>query len=157
MEYDFDIYALSKQFYTDYPKAVYPELMCKDARPYICLLIDSHEGYFICVPFRSNIQHNQAFLFRGTKRSMQSRSGLDYKKSVIISDLRYIDSINAVVDADEYNMVMQNAEMIAQKICKYIADYKCHVNGTSILHQREFNRRYRFSTLPYFHDVLGIQ
>lgn len=62
MEYDIDICSLSQKFYAEYPQAEYPELMRKEARPYTCLIIESHEGYLICIPFHSNIQHKNAFL-----------------------------------------------------------------------------------------------
>ena len=157
LEFDIDVCALSQKFYTDYPEATYPELMRKDGRPYTCLIIDSRDGYFICIPFRSNIQHKEAFLFTGTNRSKKSPSGLDYKKTVLITNGDYIDSAKAVVDADEYNMVMQNTEKIASEINDYIADYTDHITGVKTLHEREFNRRFRYSTLSYFHDILGLE
>lgn len=55
MEYDFEIYRLSAKFIADYPTTKYPELMYKNARPYNCLLLESHDNYFICIPFRSHI------------------------------------------------------------------------------------------------------
>jgi len=131
--------------------------MHKQGRPYTCLLIDSHDGYFICVPFRSSIRHNNAFLFKGTARSKQSLSGLDYSKIVIISNDDYIDSVStAVIDQDEYNEMMVNLQQIVTEVLDYIDTYINHINGISPLHPRQFARRYRFSTLAYFHDVLGI-
>ncbi len=79
MEFDVDICALSKKFYEDYPPQKYPEILRKGSRPYTCLLIDFHTEYLICIPFRSSVTHNEAFIFSGTKRSKRSRSGLDYK------------------------------------------------------------------------------
>lgn len=156
MEYISQVYTLSTKFTIDYPSTAYPELMYKQGRPYTCLLIDSHEGYFICVPFRSSI-HNNAYLFKTTARSLRSRSGLDYTKIVIISDLDYIDSsINAVVDNDEYSEMMKNLAQITQEVVDYVDTYISHVNGTEPLHPREYARSYGFSTLPYFHNVLGI-
>lgn len=63
MEFDVKIYQLSSDFQKDYPTGRYPELMCKKGRPYSCLLVDLHQDYFICIPYRSSIQHNNAFLF----------------------------------------------------------------------------------------------
>lgn len=60
MEYDSELSLLSSKFTQDYPPATYPELMHKHGRPYTCLLIDSHDDYFICVPFRSSIGHKNA-------------------------------------------------------------------------------------------------
>ena len=68
MEFDVKIYQLSSDSQKDYPTGRYPELMCKKGRPYSCLLVDLHQDYFICIPYRSSIQHNNAFLFRGTQQ-----------------------------------------------------------------------------------------
>lgn len=157
MDYTVDICQLSHSFYAAYPLAQYPEIMRKDGRPYTCLLIETHEDYFICVPFRSSIQHNEAFLFTNTNRSLHTRSGLDYKKTVIIKDESYIDlTTPVVVDNDEYTAMMTNIGTIVNEIDEYIETYINHINGTATLHQREFLRRYQFSTLPYFHDILNI-
>lgn len=157
MDYAVDICQLSHSFYAAYPLSQYPEIMRKDERPYTCLLIETREDYFICIPFRSSIQHNEAFLFTNTNRSLHTRSGLDYKKAVIIKDSSYIDSkTSVVVDNDEYTAMITNIETIVNEIEKYISTYVNHVNGSARLHQREFLRHYQFSTLPYFHGILGI-
>lgn len=157
MEYLSQVYTLSTKFSTDYPNTNYPELMYKQGRPYTCLLIESHEGYFICVPFRSHIHHTNAYIFTTTARSRRSRSGLDYTKIVIISDLDYINSsIAAVVDNDEYVEMMTNLKQITQEVIGYVDTYILHANGTKPLHPRAYARSYGYSTLPYFHDILGI-
>lgn len=103
MEYKSELSLLSSKFTQDYPPAVYPELLHKHGRPYTCLLIESHDDYFICVPFRSSIGHKNAFLFTDTIRSKKTKSGLDYSKIAIIKDTNYFDSNTAaIVDQDEY-------------------------------------------------------
>ncbi len=157
MEYDVAIYRLSAEFYKEYPADQYPEIMRKDERPYTCLLIDAHDDYFICIPFRSHIQHKNAYLFTNTKRSKHSKSGLDYKKTAIIKNPDLIDSQNpAVVDQDEYNEMLTNIEIITKEALSYVDTYIHHVDKTKVLHPQTFIRHYRFSTLPYFHDILGI-
>ena len=156
MEYDFDICQLSPAFYAAYPAKQYPEIMRKRNRPYTCLLIELY-GSFVCIPFRSSIHHKEAFLFKNTKRSQQSNSGLDYKKMVIIDDMSYIIfNGNTVVDADEYVMTARNMPTIAAQVAKYIDRYVKHVSGKRVLHPREYARRYQYSTLPYFHDMLDL-
>ncbi len=104
MEYDSKLSLLSSKFTQDYPPTTYPELMHKHGRPYTCLLVEAHDDYFICVPFRSSIGHKNAFLFTGTARSKKSKSGLDYTKIAIIKDNDYFDSATAaIVDQDEYS------------------------------------------------------
>lgn len=103
MEYESELSLLSSKFTQDYPPAVYPELLHKHGRPYTCLLIESHDDYFICVPFRSSIGHKNAFLFTDTVRSKKTKSGLDYSKIAIIKDTNYFDSNTAaIVDQDKY-------------------------------------------------------
>lgn len=156
MDYDVDVYLLSQKFETNYPTAQYPEIMYKHGRPYNCLLIDTHQDYFICVPFRSYINHGNAYMFRNSQRSRYCRSGLDYSKSVIIKDAAYLDSATAIVDQDEYTEAMRNMNTIAQEVVAYVDTYVGHLNGSNPIHEREFQRKYRFSSLKYFHDLLGI-
>lgn len=151
------IYLLSQKFMQAYPLSLYPELMYKQGRPYTCLLIQTHEGYLICVPFRSSIHHKNAFLFKHSARSEKSQSGLDYSKIILIQDEEYLDSSkNALVDQDEYREMRTSLPKIVKQVDLYIRRYKDHVIGAKPLHKREYERNYQYSTLPYFHDILGI-
>lgn len=156
MDFIADVYQLTQDFMNAYPETLYPELMHKLGRPYSCLLIDTHYDYYICVPFRSHINHKNAFLFRGTQRSMRSKSGLDYTKIIIINKDNYIDNKKVIVDQDEYNEVQKNLVQIVTAAVTYVEYYIGHQTGTTPLHSREFERRYRFSTLKYFHDIMKI-
>lgn len=156
MEYDFSVYLLSSKFLNDYPSSQYPELMDKQGRPYNCLLIDTHSDYYICIPYRSYINHKNAFFFKGTKRSQRTKSGLDYSKLVLIKDSAYLDTKQAIVDQDEYNETVIHLPTIVSEVNHYINTYVAHTNGTAVLHQQEYKRKYQFSTLPYFHDILNI-
>lgn len=156
MTFDAEICALTRRFYEAYPEREYPELMRKQGRPYTCLLIDTHDSYLICIPFRTSIKHNEAFLFSGTERSSRSRSGLDYKKLVLIKDNTYINRSDVQVDRDEYKAVVRNLRKIARQADDYISVYVDHVNASRVLHSREYKRKYEYSTLPYFHDILDL-
>ena len=57
MEYRAELCRLSEVFYDAYPASEYPEILTKNQRPYTCLTIETHDGYLICVPFRSSINH----------------------------------------------------------------------------------------------------
>ena len=90
-------------------------------------------------------------------RSINNRSGLDYSKIVVIQDSNYIDSITpAIVDQDEYSEMMKNLTRITREVLDYVDTYINHTNGTKPLHPREYKRRYGYSTLPYFDDILGV-
>ena len=87
MEIDYAVYSLSYEFYEKYPNPPYKELLKKKERRYACLLIQSHYGYFICIPYRTEISHKYAYHFRKSSRSQKHRSGLDYTKIAIIKDI----------------------------------------------------------------------
>ena len=84
MSYDVDICSLSEAFYRAYPECRYPEILRNTGRPYTCLLIHSHDPYMICIPYRSSIKHNEAFLFLKKNKKKRKPSGRDYKKVVLI-------------------------------------------------------------------------
>ena len=157
MKYTASVHLLSEKFIKHYPLSNYPELMYKAGCQYACLLIETHEGYTICIPFRSSIKHKNAFIFKGTIRSRQSRSGLDYSKMVIINDSSYLDlKQTAIIDQDEYNEMRKNLSKIVEQVHKYVQKYINHIKGTEPLHPKEYLRQYEYSTLPYFHDILNL-
>lgn len=80
----------------------------------------------------------------------------DYPRIAIITNTDYLESTPAVVDNDEYNETMINLERIILEATEYINTYVNHVNGTRVLHHRDYTRKYAYSTLPYFHDILNI-
>ncbi len=155
MDFVVELSLLSSRFALDYPLIRYPELLHKAGRPYTCLLIASHDDYFICIPFRTSINHKNAFLFTGTLRSRKAKSGLDYSKTVIIKDTAYLDSsAKAIVDRDEYSEMIKNISTIVKDASRYVDTYIKHVVGSSPLHPKVYARKYQYSTLPYFHDIL---
>ncbi len=160
MEFTASVCRLTHNFLKTYPEKKYPELMCKAGRPYSCLLLDTHDNYFICIPFRSHIRHKNAYLFHGTERSKRSESGLDYTKIVLIAKGKYkeyMDAERVVVDQDEYKEVRLNLIKIAEEASDYVEKYLAHVTGEKPMHPRQFLRKYQYSTLRYFHEVMGIE
>lgn len=133
--------------------------MLKDKRPYGCLLIKTHNDYYICVPFRSHIHHKNAFLFKNTERLKTDSSGLDYSKTVLIRPEDYDKYLieNAVVDTDEYKAVRINIYKIEKQISKYIEGYVKSVSDFENADKKSFERKYKYSTLKYFHDILSIE
>ena len=155
-ENDYQILKLTDVFYQAYPNPPYKEILKKNQRAYNCLLFQSHYDYFICIPYRSEINHKYAFHFSNTVRSRAHKSGLDYSKIVIIDKTEYIDSVSAIIDKNEFNETMVNLERIKKEALEFVEDYIFHMNGIKKLHKREFDRRYTFSPLQYFHNELGI-
>lgn len=154
--YDYQVLKLTEKFYNDYPNPPFIELMTKQARSYNCLLIQTHYDYFICIPYRTEIRHKYAYKFTGTKRSIKHKSGLDYTKIVIINNLEYIDRKDSLIDKDEYNETIIHMDTIVDNAVKYVEEYVNHCNHIKELHDREFSRKYNYTTLKYFHKELGI-
>lgn len=95
-------------------------------------------------------------IIKKSKRSQVHKSGLDYAKIVILSDTKYIDTKDTLIDKDEYNETMIYLEKIKSESLKYVEDYIAHIKRQNVLYSREFKRRYEFSSLNYFHAEMGI-
>lgn len=158
MNFDSQLYYLSPAFYQQYTNPPFGEILYnKNGRAYNCLLIETKESYFICVPFRSNMKHKYGYRFRNSARSKRSKSGLDYKKMVIIEKSEYLDSTHAaVVDQDEYNETMINLTRIAREANCFLEEYISYIKGNPSISRQEFDRRYTESPLQYFHSELGL-
>lgn len=78
--HDFEIRELTHLFYSDYPSSKFIEIVHKDSRPYDVVVFEMTPNYFVCIPFRSNINHKNCYHFKNSKRSLISKSGLDYSK-----------------------------------------------------------------------------
>lgn len=155
--FDYQVLNLTNEFYTDYPDPPYKEIVRKNNRPYNCLLLQSHYDYFICIPYRSHINHKYAFKFKKSIRSKRTNSGLDYSKIVIIKKIEYVGSTNAIVDKDEFSETRDNIDYIKNDAQRYIDNYVDYLTNKSAKYDRkEFERIYRYSTLQYFHNELKI-
>ena len=155
-ENDYQILKLTDEFFNAYPNPPYVEILKKRQRAYNCILFQTHYGYFICVPYRTEISHKYAYHFKNSIRSRMHKSGLDYTKIVIITDAKYIDTQDALIDKDEYNETMVNLEKIKSEALMFVEDYVLHIKKQKMLHPKEFKRRYLFSPLKYFHAEMGI-
>ena len=155
-KFDYEIYTLSDIFYDAYNKEQYPEILNKEERPYSCLLIETVWDFFICIPFRTDIRHKQAYKFKNTKRSAFHQSGLDYSKIIIIKDTLCLGD-KTIIDQDEFNETRNNIERIAKEATEYIDTYVRHKKGTNVLASAMYDRMYKFSALQYFDDELGIE
>lgn len=154
IESDYQILKLMDKFYSKYNSTKYSELLKKNNRPYNCLLFETHYDYFICVPFRTNINHDNAYKFSKSKRSKTNKSGLDYSKMVIVKDLNCLDVKNAIIDKDEYKEVVKNIDRIKLEALEYLEEYIKYTLGEGTLHKEEYFRRYKYTTLKYFHNEL---
>ena len=67
-ENDYQILKLTDDFYNAYPNPPYREILKKKQRAYNCILFQTHYDYYICVPYRSEISHTYAYLFKKSVR-----------------------------------------------------------------------------------------
>lgn len=156
VDFDYQILRLTSAFYQAYPNPPYHEILKKTNRSYDCLLLQNHYDYFICVPYRTEINHEYAYHFTDSKRASCHHSGLDYSKMVIVKNSAFLDKRDSIIDQDEYVETIRNIVKIHQDATAFLSDYIGHVKGNSPLHHREFLRRYQFSTLEYFHKELEL-
>lgn len=111
--------------------------------------------YYVCVPFRTEMKHNHGYKFKFSNRSQEHISRLDLLILVIVSKDDYIGE-SSTIDIDEYKEFEKQEDHIHKNLEKYIHDYVEHVNGHKPLHIKQFERKYKYSTLKYFHKELGI-
>ena len=150
-----EISRLSEKFYQDYPLSIYPEILSKEARSYVCLTFKVRD-YYICIPYRSNVDHKYSYKFKYSKRSKKKKSGLDYRKIVIIKNESYFEKSSAIVDQDEYRETMMSIKKIVSSAEKFVDAYINHIKDIELLDNEEFDRRYTVSALQYFHTELGL-
>lgn len=155
-EYTYQILNLTDKFYKNYSSEQYHELLQKNKRAYNCLLIETHYDYYICIPFRTEITHKFAYKFKDSVRSKEHNSGLDYTKMIIVNNPEYLSSKEAVVDRDEYIEVVKNIDEIVEQVLDYLEEYINWFHDKSELSKKKYVKRYKYSTLKYFHKELGI-
>lgn len=143
---------LSAEFYKDYESARYPEIENKEDRPYMVLVIKIERNTF-ALPLRTNIRHNYGYKFKTSDRKTESCTGIDYTKAVIINDQKYIGEV-ASINGKEYVEIDRNAHRIIAGFERYLNGYiRYRKSGGTTYDQK----RYRYSTLKYFHDELGLE
>ena len=106
------------------------------------------------IPFRSNINHNHYY-----KTSDSIKAGIDYSKSVIILDNKYIDSINKpVIRKDEAKKVIGKGGIIKKGFIEYIDKYIISIDN--LVNGNGSPKDYylcKYSTLQNFHTQLQIK
>ena len=129
-ENDYQILKLTPMFYNNYLNSSHAEILKKN---------------------------NRAYHFRFSKRSKKHKSGLDYTKIIIVGQNEYLDAKDAIIDNDEYNETIRNFDRIKEEVLTYVEDYIDYVQQKKRLSEKEFERRYKYSTLKYFHREMGIE
>lgn len=144
MEYKF----LSQKFYEDYPEQDYSEIERKDNRPYtmVCLSVND---CIVALPMRSHINHNNAYI---TNRA--DNCGIDFSKAVIISNSDYIDnSRKPYIRNNEFAYLKGKDRILKNKFNRYLQSYI----GAKESNDPNRLKRFEYSTLPYFEDVVDYK
>ena len=135
---------LSNEFYEDYANCT--EIEQKTNRPYVQIAVEMN-GVLYAIPMRSNIKHQFAFF-----TDKENLCGLDYSKTVIISDDKYIDSIRHPRIRDiEFKAVRNKEYQIKQGLSRYIKQYKKAAARKDISRNA---RLCKYSALQYFEEYL---
>lgn len=154
IDYSHYLTKLSEQFYSDFPKDKFPEILEKQTRSYNCVVCQIDVNLFICIPYRSNINHKNSYIFKNSSRG--NKSGLDYTKLVVFKDKKYLDKTNeAIINKNEYKETIRNIDKIVKEVFEYIHVFLKHHKGIEKLHIRKYTRNYGYSTLPYFVEILS--
>lgn len=155
---EFNYYKLSPVFYNNFSQSNYPELLMKTNRPYFFLIIDINNFKF-AIPLRTNIRHKYCF-----RTNPNSLSGLDYSKSILISNLSFINKNDTIkIDSSEHRSIQLNKFVIKKEFTKYVDTYikniklldsKININTDR---KNKMLQYCKCSTLQYFHNELKIQ
>lgn len=151
MNSKYEIRCLADAFYKAYPQSKYPEMEKKQNRPFLVLLLRI-EGNTFAIPFRTNIRHRYCYKFRNSGRATNSTTGLDYTKAVIVNRSDYIGPL-ANVDHNEFLELDKHYYWIYSQFSKYVEGYKKYIKDSD---NQYMAKRYRYSTLKYFHAELGL-
>lgn len=150
-ESEMQFFYLSKEFYEKYADC--PEILQKQDRPYVVLVIDVGKKKF-AVPIRTHIN----------KKNLDSvitkpgeNSGLDFIKAVCIEKESYIEKTRyPEISQMEFNVLKFKEREITRAftrfVTEYIKDAKRHKKNPAIPQ----NPRFQFCTLKYFDAFLGI-
>lgn len=142
---------LTAEFYNQYNSYEYPEIENKSNRPYMVMLIQIENNTF-AIPFRTNVKHNNCYKFENSSRPTDSITGLDYSKAVIVNNIKYIGAAARINDM-EYTELDANYHIIIKQFTSFVKNYIRYANGTLNEYQ---SKKYKYTTLKYFHDELGI-
>ena len=132
---------LSENFYENYYQ--YPEILKKEDRPYACMTIEL-DGLLFAVPFRHHINHPYAFHTIG-------EAGLDYTKSVIITDNCFLSKDTPTIESKEFAIIKREEQKIRYGLSKYVKQYKRAMKHRDNLRSKNI---LKYSTLKYFENYL---
>jgi len=146
-----EFHRLSAAFYIQYGHC--EEILTKEERPYYVLLLELDELTY-AIPLRSHISHKYCYIV--TKFNDQN-SGLDYSKSIVITDLaKFIDPASVTIRQNEFNILKKHEYPIMKQFSSYVQSYKKEIIRRQKNPELPVSSLCRYSTLKYFHNELGL-
>ena len=138
---------LTHEFYNKYKNC--KEILYKPKRPYAVHLIE-YNNLIFAIPIRNNITHE--FSYKTIKEKNKSK-GLDFTKTVIINDLKYLSKQPVRINQEEYLKLDKNRHFIEKKMLSYLKIYKKALQKPNTNKNKNILSK---STLQYFHKELSI-
>ena len=138
---------LTHEFYNKYKNC--KEILYKPKKPYAVHLIE-YNNLIFAIPIRSNITHE--FSYKTIKEKNKSK-GLDFTKTVIINDLKYLSKQPVRINQEEYLKLDKNRHFIEKKMLSYLKIYKKALQKPNTNKNKNILSK---STLQYFHKELSI-
>mgnify|MGYP005902558955 CR=1 FL=1 len=101
-------------------------------------------------PYTFKVTKNKLYFTIKFKEDFWIRYQAGNAPRKIMQELGYDLSLFTQKQIDNY------VQRIKKEALNFVEDYIAHMKGEKPLHKKEFDRRYGFSPLKYFHKELGI-
>lgn len=125
-----------------------PQVLTKD-RGYGVLYL-KHGSLIFALPLRSKLNHPNGFKTLFDKQE-GAWNGVDYSKALIVDADDLAHEAFKPRDEAEYTKIKNNSDKIAKEFFEYLAEYI-----VSIREGKELKQKFKFTTLQYFHEELGL-
>lgn len=124
-------------------------------RVYLCLAV-KYKSNNIFIPLRRKINPNAHFgkIGFGVPSRKRPKAGLDYRKLLIINNLKYIEIPNyPKIPVAQQKIIQKNIQTITAEVISYIKGYEKSFKKN----RTKIDKKYRFSSLCNFHNELSLK
>ena len=143
---------LSAAFYERYGNC--KEILVKQDRPYTVLIVEA-VGKKFAIPFRSHINPKNRDCFI---TDIESNAGLDFQKTVVIADERYIDTARRPeIRNIDYRAIHFKDHEIKRRFESFLRFYIREYRRHKVQPGLKPNARIQFCALQYFAKELGLE
>ena len=142
---------LSEEFFKKYKD--YPELMQKDSRPYVILIVKTETMKF-AIPFRTSMNSAKKYCYITDKKK---NSGLDFEKSIpVLSDKWLNDTDYPIINSYEFNYIKFDEAKIIYQFSIFLKAFRKYIGRRKENPKLPENKDFQFCTLKYFLKELGL-